>query len=82
MGGFAVPVANLAPSNATGKVQFAINGHNIPGLVQVFGGTAVGPFEFLPPGQYSITAVFTPTDLTKFKQSTSNPVKVTFGGGH
>ena len=82
VGGFAIPVANLTPSNAVGKVQFKLNGHNIGGLVPVLGGTAVGPFEFLPPGQYSVTAVFTPTDLTKFKPSTSNPVKFTFGDDH
>ena len=71
LGGFAIPVANLAPSNAVGRVQFQDNGRNIAGPVRVFGGVAVGPFAFLPPGRHSVTAVFTPDDLTKFKSSTS-----------
>ncbi|MGH3549117.1 MAG: Ig-like domain-containing protein [Pseudonocardiaceae bacterium] len=80
LGGFAIPIANESPVNAAGTVQFKDNGNDIGGPAPVFGGTAVGPFAFLPPGQHSVTAVFTPTDPTVFKPSTSNTVKFRFGG--
>ena len=78
MGGFAIPIANVAPSDAVGTVQFKDNGHNIDGPVPVFGGVAVGPFTGLPPGQHSVTAVFSPTNPAKFKTSTSNTVTFRF----
>jgi hypothetical protein len=78
LGGFAIPVANLAPSNAVGTVQFKDGNTNLGGPVAVFGGVAVGPFTTLPPGPHSITAVFTPTNPANFQSSTSNTVTFTF----
>jgi len=82
LGGFAIPIADVAPSSAAGTVQFKDGTHNLGGPVPVFGGVAVGPFLTLPAGPHSITAVFTPTDPAKFKPSTSNTVKFTFGDDH
>ncbi|PZS33454.1 MAG: hypothetical protein DLM61_05075 [Pseudonocardiales bacterium] len=78
LGGFAISVANVSPTNAAGTVQFKDNGTNIDGPVRVFGGVAVGPFTTLRAGQHSVTAVFTPSDPTKFKSSTSNTVTFRF----
>ena len=78
LGGFAIPIANVGPDNPAGTVQFKDGTHNLGDPVRVFGGVAVGPFAFLPPGHHSVTAVFTPTNPAKFKPSTSNTVNFTF----
>jgi hypothetical protein len=78
LGGFAIPVANVSPSNAVGTVQFQDGNTNIGGPVPVFGGTSIGGFTFLPRGSHSLTAMFTPTDPTAFAPSTSAPVSLTF----
>jgi hypothetical protein len=78
LGGFAIPVANLTPLNAVGTVQFTDGSRNLGGRISVFGGVAIGPFTSLPPGSHSLTAVFTPTNPTAFKPSTSNTVTFKF----
>jgi hypothetical protein len=78
LGGFAIPVAHVAPFSASGNVQFKDNGNNIGGPVPTFGGIALGGFTALAPGSHSLTAMFTPTDPSAFAASTSAPVKVTF----
>jgi hypothetical protein len=40
--------------------------------------TLYGPVSVLAKGRHRLTAVFTPTDPTKFKPSTSNTVTFTF----
>ncbi|MGH3886488.1 MAG: Ig-like domain-containing protein [Pseudonocardiaceae bacterium] len=78
LGGFAIPIANVAPTNATGTVQFKDGDTNIGGPVRVVNGTAIGPFTFLPRGQHSVTAVFTPRNPAAFRPSTSNTVRFRF----
>ena len=78
LGGIAIPTATVAPANAVGTVQFKNGTTNLGGPVSVLGGIAIGPVTTLTPGQHQLTAVFTPTDPTKFKPSTSNTVTVTF----
>ena len=73
-----VSVINLAPANAAGTVQFNDATTNLGGPVAVLGGIAVGPVITLAPGQHQVTAVFTPTDPTKFQPSTSNTVTFRF----
>jgi hypothetical protein len=78
LGGFVLPIANVTPSNAAGTVQFKNGTTNLGVPVPVTGGVAVGPLTSLPPGTYSITAVFTPTNPANFRPSTSNAVTVPF----
>lgn len=78
LGGITIPTAHVAPTNAAGTVQFKDGATNLGSPVPVIAGTAVGPVSILRPGQHSLTAVFSPTDPTKFKPSTSNPVTFTF----
>jgi hypothetical protein len=82
LGAFVIPIANVGPGSPAGTVQFKDGDTKLGGPVPVFGGVAVGPFVILPAGQHSVTAVFTPTNPAKFKPSTSNTVKFTFGGDH
>jgi hypothetical protein len=72
------PTAHLTPPNAVGTVQFKDGTTNLGGPVSVVGGIAVRPVTILGTGQHQLTAVFTPTDSTKFKPSTSNTVTFTF----
>jgi hypothetical protein len=78
LGGIAIPTARVAPTNATGTVQFKDGTTNLGTPVPVIGGIAVGPVSVLGKGQHQLIAVFTPTDPTKFKPSTSNTVTFTF----
>jgi Bacterial Ig-like domain (group 3) len=78
LGGFAIPTALVPPSNATGTVQLKDGATNLGGPVSVLGGIAVGPISVLGKGQHQLIAVFTSTDPTKFKPSTSNTVTFTF----
>jgi hypothetical protein len=78
LGGIAIPTTRVAPANATGTVQFKDGTTNLRGPVSVLGGIAVGPVTVLGKGQHQLIAVFTPTDPTKFKPSTSNTVTFTF----
>jgi hypothetical protein len=78
LGGIAFPTALVAPSNATGTVQFKDGATNLGGPVPVLGGIAVGPISVLGKGQHQLIAVFTPTNPTQFKLSTSNTVTFTF----
>ena len=48
------------------------------GPIPVFGGIAVGPVTVLAKGQHQLTAIFTPTNPSKFTPSTSNKVTFTF----
>jgi hypothetical protein len=78
LGGIAIPTAHVAPSNAAGTVQFKDGTTNLGGPVPVAGGIAVGPLSILSRGSHSLSEVFTPTNPTKFKPSTSNTVTVKF----
>jgi hypothetical protein len=78
LGGFAIPIAHMAPSKSVGTVQFKDGSTNLGGPVPVFGGVAVGPFTSLRPGAHSVTAVFNPTNRSTFQPSTSNTVTFTF----
>jgi hypothetical protein len=78
LGGIEIPTAHVAPPNAVGTVQFKDGTTNLGTPVPVIGGTAVGPVSILSRGPHSLTAVFTPTNPTKFKPSTANTVTFTF----
>jgi hypothetical protein len=78
LGGFAIPIANVAPTNAAGTVQFKDGNTNLGAPVPVFGGVAIGPFTSLRPGLHSVTVVFTPSKPAAFKSSTSNTVTFRF----
>jgi hypothetical protein len=78
LGGFAIPIANVAPFNAVGTVQFMDGNTNLGGPVPTFGGIVIGGFISLPPGSHSLTAMFTPTDPAAFAPSTSAAVSLTF----
>ncbi|MGH3752225.1 MAG: hypothetical protein ACRDRP_05925 [Pseudonocardiaceae bacterium] len=77
-GGYALPIANVAPFNAAGTVQFKDGTTNLGAPVPVAGGVAVGSFVSLPPGPHSLTATFIPSNLAAFQLSTSNTVAFTF----
>jgi hypothetical protein len=77
-GGLVLPLANVAPSNAAGTVQFKDGNTNLDGPRQVFAGIAIGPLTFLNQGQHTITAVFTPADPAAFLPSMSNAESVRF----
>ncbi|HEX4100202.1 MAG TPA: Ig-like domain-containing protein [Pseudonocardiaceae bacterium] len=61
-----------------GTVQFKDGTTNLGSPVPVAGGVALGPIRILSTGPHSLTALFTPTNPTKFKLSTSNTVTFTF----
>jgi hypothetical protein len=65
--------AKVSPVGAAGSVQFKDGSNNIGSSVPVTNGTAEATTT-LPVGTHSLTAVFTPTDSTKFGSSTSNTV--------
>jgi hypothetical protein len=65
--------ATVSPVGAVGSVQFKDGTNNVGGVVAVSSGSASAKTT-LPVGTHSLTAVFTPTDPTKFGSSTSNPV--------
>ncbi len=57
--GSTVPLqATVTPSDAQGTVQFAVNGTNVGGPVQVTGGTATLNHRFDDPGNFPVTASF------------------------
>ncbi|MBM9838228.1 Ig-like domain repeat protein [Rhodococcus hoagii] len=57
--GSTVPLqATVTPADAEGTVQFALNGNNIGGPVQVSGGTAALNHRFDDPGNFAVTANF------------------------
>jgi hypothetical protein len=73
-----LPIANVAPINAAGTVQFKDGTANIGGPVPVIGGIATPGLLLLPVGSHSLTAVFTPTNPAAFQPSTSHTVTFTF----
>ncbi len=68
----------MSPANATGTVQFTDGTTPLGAPVSVLGGFAIGPVTLLGRGQHQLTAVFTPTNPTRFQPSTSNKVTFTF----
>jgi Bacterial Ig-like domain (group 3) len=78
LGGFAIPIATVAPANVAGTVQFKDGTTNLGGPVPVIAGTALRPAVILSRGPHSLSAVFTPTNPTKVKPSTSNTVTLRF----
>jgi hypothetical protein len=76
---FVIPIANVTPANAAGKVQFLDNGKPLGGLLNVSGSAAIGPIAVLK-GSHSLTAMFIPSDSNAFQASTSGSVKVPPGG--
>jgi hypothetical protein len=65
--------ATIAPSTATGLVQFKRNGVNFGSLVQVVDGTASFTGA-IPPGDSQMTAEFAPGDTNAYQPSTSAAV--------
>ncbi|HEV7451875.1 MAG TPA: hypothetical protein VGO16_10900 [Pseudonocardiaceae bacterium] len=77
-GGYALPIARVAPFNAAGTVQFKDGSTNIGAPARVHGDVAFGGLVSLPPGPRSLTATFIPAKLAAFQLSTSNTVAFTF----
>ncbi|MFJ8579100.1 Ig-like domain repeat protein [Micromonospora sp. NPDC093277] len=65
--------AKVQPTEAAGKVQFHDGSTPLGEAVTVQNGTATTSVTSLPVGVHSLTAVFTPSDATQFKASTSQP---------
>ena len=78
LGGIMIPTAHVAPANATGTVQFKNGAANLGAPVPVIAGIAIGPVSTLSPGTHPLSAVFTPTNPTRFQPSTSNTVTIKF----
>lgn len=78
LGGFVIPLANVAPGNAVGTVQFKDRGTNLGGRVPIIAGFVFGGFFALPGGSHSLTAKFIPDDPAAFQASTSNTVRFRF----
>ncbi|HET9257444.1 MAG TPA: Ig-like domain repeat protein [Pseudonocardiaceae bacterium] len=78
LGGRVLPIAHVAPVNATGTVQFKDGNINIGTPVPVIFGLAIGRLKSLPPGPHALTATFIPAKLSAFQLSTSNSVTLTF----
>jgi hypothetical protein len=76
LGGIVIPTAQVAPANATGTIQFKDGSANVGTPVPVVAGIALGPTRTLIPGAHPLSAVFTPSNTTKFQASTSNTVTV------
>jgi hypothetical protein len=68
--------ATLTPTSAAGSVQFTDGDTALGDPVDVTNGTA-STTTILPPGDHSLTAVFTPGDTTAFNSSTSDPIDYT-----
>ena len=66
----------VAPSGATGTVQFKDSGTNIGSPVTVSGGVATQTFTPATSGPHAVTAVFTPSALSGYAASTSSPLTV------
>jgi Bacterial Ig-like domain (group 3) len=69
-------LANVAPRGAPGTIQF-MDGTTALGVPVPASGDFALLITALPAGPHSLTAVFTPTDLTAFAPSTSPPVSLT-----
>jgi hypothetical protein len=69
--------AIVRPRTATGTVQFKDGDTNIGNPVTVSRDLAFTITSTLTTGTHSLTAVFTPTDATKFSGSTSPPMPLT-----
>ncbi|MGH3779134.1 MAG: Ig-like domain repeat protein [Pseudonocardiaceae bacterium] len=68
----------MVPANAAGTVQVKDGTTNLGAPVPVIAGTAFGGVRILRTGQHSLSAVFTPSNATKFTPSTSNTVTFRF----
>jgi WD40-like Beta Propeller Repeat len=78
LGGYVLPIAQVAPANAAGTVQLKDGTANLGAPVPVAAGIAVGGLVSLPPGPHSLTATFIPASLAAFQLSTSNTVTFRF----
>ncbi|MBV9058153.1 MAG: ExeM/NucH family extracellular endonuclease [Pseudonocardiales bacterium] len=78
LGGIVIPTAQVAPANAAGTVQFKDGSANLGAPVPVVIGIALGPASTLSTGTHLLSAVFTPSNTTRFLASTSNIVTVKF----
>jgi hypothetical protein len=58
--------------------QFKDGTKNLGNPLRVINGKALNPAIILSTGPHKLTAVFTPTNPTKFTSSTSNTVDFTF----
>jgi Bacterial Ig-like domain (group 3) len=78
LGGIVIPTAHLTPTNATGTVQFKDGTTNLSIPLPVVAGIAIGPVSTLRRGTHSLSAVFIPTNPSKFQPSTSTTVTAKF----
>jgi Tol biopolymer transport system component len=70
-------IANVAPFNAAGHVQFMDGSTPLGAPVGVTAGLALFHTSALSKGTHSLTAVFTPNNPVAFGPSTSSPVSLT-----
>ena len=73
-------VAQVAPANAAGTVQFKDGGSELGPPRPVFDGFALTVTSKLTKGAHSLTAVFTATNQAAFGPSTPPPVSLTVIG--
>lgn len=78
LGGIAIPIAQVTPTDAAGTVQSQDGTTSIGGPVPVMAGTAIGPVYVLHTGSHSLTTTFTPTNAANVQPLTSNTVTFTF----
>jgi hypothetical protein len=78
LGGIAIPIAQVTPTDAAGTVQSQDGTTSIGGPVPVVAGTAIGPVYVLHTGSHSLTTTFTPTNAANVQPLTSNTVTFTF----
>lgn len=71
--------ATVTPSAAAGTVQFEDGSTNLGTPVTVSGGSAQTTTSFPTTGSHAFTAVFTPSDSTAYRGSTSAPVNYVVG---
>jgi hypothetical protein len=76
--GLVIPIGYVMPVNAAGTVQFKDGAANLGRPVPVVAGIALGPVSILNAGQHSLSAIFTPSNPTRFQPSVSNTVTLRF----
>ncbi|MFC9515696.1 Ig-like domain-containing protein [Nocardiaceae bacterium NPDC056970] len=78
--GATVPLqATVTPADATGTVQFAVNGTDVGSPVQVSGGTATLNHRFDDPGNFAVTANFVGGFGVAGSAATAQQIAVSYG---
>jgi hypothetical protein len=78
LGGIAIPIAQVTPTDVAGIVQSHDGTTSLGAPVPVVAGTAFGPIYVLHTGSHSLTTTFTPTNPATVAPLTSNTVTFAF----